>query len=84
MPHEFVFPSGRYCRTFDEFAQGCQEEWEVAKGLLQESLSVSEPEAFRWIQKTAMDLRLSMSEVARGVIEHGPSLDAQGQPDSGE
>ena len=32
---------------------------------------LTEPEAFRWIQKTAMDLRKSMREVAEGVIEHG-------------
>jgi response regulator NasT len=42
-----------------------------AKGILQESLGVSEPEAFRWIQKTAMDLRLSMRDVAEGVVTHG-------------
>ena len=42
-----------------------------AKGVLQEKLGVSEPEAFRWIQKTAMDLRLSMRDVAEGVVEHG-------------
>lgn len=41
-----------------------------AKGILQESLGLSEPEAFRWIQKTAMDLRKSMREVADGVISH--------------
>lgn len=41
-----------------------------AKGLLQTSLGLTEPEAFRWIQKTAMDLRKSMREVADGVIEH--------------
>lgn len=41
-----------------------------AKGLLQEGLGLTEPEAFRWIQKTAMDLRKSMREVAEGVIEH--------------
>ncbi|MCD4534807.1 response regulator [Nocardioides sp. cx-169] len=46
-----------------------------AKGILQEQLSISEPEAFRWIQKTAMDLRLSMRQVAEGVVEHGPGLD---------
>ena len=44
---------------------------ERAKGLLQSGLGLSEPEAFRWIQKTAMDLRKSMREVAEGVIEHG-------------
>ncbi len=40
-----------------------------AKGLLQTGLGLSEPEAFRWIQKTAMDLRKSMREVAEGIIE---------------
>jgi len=44
-----------------------------AKGLLQAGLGLTEPEAFRWIQKTAMDLRKSMREVAEGVIEHGSS-----------
>ncbi|MBM9460526.1 response regulator [Nocardioides sp. zg-536] len=42
-----------------------------AKGILQEQLSLSESEAFRWIQKTAMDLRMSMREVAEGVVVHG-------------
>ncbi len=42
-----------------------------AKGVLQAKLGLSEPDAFRWIQKTAMDLRLSMREVADGVVEHG-------------
>ncbi len=42
-----------------------------AKSLLQSGLGLTEPEAFRWIQKTAMDLRKSMREVAEGVIEHG-------------
>ncbi len=41
-----------------------------AKGILQENLGLTEPEAFRWIQKTAMDLRKSMREVAEGVISH--------------
>jgi len=41
-----------------------------AKGILQDTLGMSEPEAFRWIQKTAMDLRKSMREVAQGVIDH--------------
>jgi response regulator NasT len=43
-----------------------------AKGVLQKELGLAEPDAFRWIQKTAMDLRLSMRQVADGVIEHGP------------
>src|SRR3954468_24246931 len=45
-----------------------------AKSVLQKQLDLSEPDAFRWIQKTAMDLRLSMRQVAEGVITHGPSL----------
>jgi response regulator NasT len=42
-----------------------------AKGILQKDLGLSEPEAFGWIQKTALDLRRSMREVAEGVVEHG-------------
>ena len=42
-----------------------------AKGLLQEGLGLSEAEAFRWIQKTAMDLRISMREVADKVVAQG-------------
>ncbi len=49
-----------------------------AKGVLQKQLSLSEPEAFRWIQKTAMDLRLSMRQVAEGVVEHGPGVTGAG------
>ena len=45
-----------------------------AKGVLQEQLGLSEPDSFRWIQKTAMDLRLSMRQVAEGVIAHGPAI----------
>lgn len=40
-----------------------------AKGLLQEKMGLSEPEAFRWIQKTSMDRRLTMREVADAVVE---------------
>ncbi len=47
---------------------------ERAKSLLMEQLDLTEPEAFRWIQKTAMDLRLSMRQVAEGVVEHGPGI----------
>ena len=40
-----------------------------AKGLLEARMGLSEPEAFRWIQKTSMDRRLTMREVADAVIE---------------
>jgi response regulator NasT len=45
-----------------------------AKGVLQRRLGISEPDAFRWIQKTAMDLRRPMREVAEGVVTSGPDL----------
>jgi two-component system, response regulator PdtaR len=41
---------------------------ERAKGVLMKRLGLSEPEAFRWIQKTSMDRRLSMREVADAVL----------------
>ena len=43
-----------------------------AKGILMKALNLSEPEAFSWIQKTAMDRRISMKDVAAAVID--PSL----------
>ena len=39
-----------------------------AKGILMQALSLSEPEAFSWIQRAAMDRRLTMKEVAQAVI----------------
>ena len=42
---------------------------ERAKGILSEKMALTEPEAFRWIQKASMDRRLSMSEVAKTVID---------------
>lgn len=41
---------------------------ERAKGLLMTQMNLSEPESFRWIQKTSMDRRLTMREVADAVI----------------
>ena len=39
-----------------------------AKGVLMSRLGLSEPEAFRRIQKTAMDTRKTMAEVARALL----------------
>lgn len=39
-----------------------------AKGVLMTKLKISEADAFRWIQKTAMDRRMSMREVADAVV----------------
>lgn len=40
-----------------------------AKGLLNAQMNLTEPEAFRWIQKASMDRRLTMQEVAITVID---------------
>ncbi len=42
---------------------------EKAKGLLMTKLQISEPEAFKWMQKTAMDKRRSMTDVAQLVMD---------------
>ena len=42
---------------------------EKAKGLLMTNLQISEPEAFKWMQKTAMDKRRSMTDVAQLVMD---------------
>jgi response regulator NasT len=47
-----------------------------AKGVLMSRLRVSEADAFRWIQKTAMDRRLGMREVAEAVISGMPGSSA--------
>jgi len=39
-----------------------------AKGILMAALNLTEPQAFSWIQKAAMDRRLTMREVAEAVI----------------
>lgn len=40
-----------------------------AKGLLNDKMGLTEPEAFRWIQKASMDRRLTMHEVAITIID---------------
>ena len=40
-----------------------------AKGKLQTEQGMSEPDAFRWIQKTSMDQRVAMRAVAERVLE---------------
>ena len=40
-----------------------------AKGILNNTMGLPEPEAFRWIQKASMDRRLTMKEVAQTVID---------------
>ena len=46
-----------------------------AKGLLMQTLKLSEPEAFKWIQRAAMDRRISMRQVAEAVIDPNHSIE---------
>ncbi len=55
-----------------------------AKSVLQTVHGLSEPDAFRWIQRTAMDGRRSMREVAQAVLDDagrppGPAADGAGR-----
>ena len=43
---------------------------ERAKGLLMTEHGLSEPEAFRWVQRNAMDRRTTMRAVAQGVVDN--------------
>jgi response regulator NasT len=42
---------------------------DIAKGILNEKMGLTEPEAFRWIQKASMDRRLTMKDVAVTIID---------------
>ncbi|PBC71889.1 response regulator receiver and ANTAR domain protein [Streptomyces sp. TLI_235] len=46
-----------------------------AKSVLQTKFGLTEPAAFRWIQKTSMDRRMTMAAVAQAVIEEGEAQD---------
>ncbi|MBE9375571.1 response regulator [Saccharopolyspora sp. HNM0983] len=43
---------------------------ERAKGLLMNNHNLSEPESFRWLQRTAMDRRTTMKAVAQAVLDN--------------
>ena len=48
---------------------------DIAKGILMKAMNLSEPESFAWIQKPAMDRRISMKQVAQAVISPESALD---------
>ena len=62
-------------RTLEDEVASMQERLETrklverAKGLLMEKQTLSEPEAFKWIQRAAMDRRTTMKAVAQVVVE---------------
>jgi len=49
---------------------------ERAKGVLMTEHNMTEPEAFRWIQRTAMDRRTTMRVVAEAILAAGFDLTA--------
>ncbi|MER5884394.1 response regulator [Streptomyces sp. NPDC001941] len=55
-----------------------------AKSVLQTQYGLTEPAAFRWIQKTSMDRRMSMQQVAEAVIEDGEEKKAAKQQQAGQ
>ena len=56
---------------------------ERAKGALMTTYGMTEPQAFKWIQRTAMDHRMTMREVADRIIAEGTGQSGTGAPDAG-
>jgi response regulator NasT len=52
---------------------------ERAKGALMTAYSMTEPQAFRWIQRTAMDHRMTMRDVAERILIETAAGDAPGE-----
>jgi hypothetical protein len=65
LPHEFAFSSGRRCRTYDELAQGCYQDWEDARELLRRG------------EFTRFLTRAGRADLARAAQE----AQSQGDPD---
>jgi AmiR/NasT family two-component response regulator len=53
---------------------------ERAKGALMTTYSMTEPQAFRWIQRTAMDHRMTMRDVAERIIAETPTTQSTPSP----
>jgi response regulator NasT len=56
---------------------------ERAKGLLMTRRHLTEPEAFRWLQRTAMNERRSMKVVAEAVLDGTPDAASDGASGDG-
>jgi response regulator NasT len=71
---EIAISRHRQMKSLAEEVQDLHERLETrkvidrAKGILMQALNLSEPEAFSWIQRAAMDRRLTMKQVAQAVI----------------
>ena len=51
---------------------------ERAKGALMTTYSMTEPQAFRWIQRTAMDHRMTMRDVAERILAETSTASTDG------
>lgn len=56
---------------------------ERAKGRLMAAYGMAEPQAFKWIQRTAMDHRMTMREVAERILVEAPDKPAASSADAG-
>jgi response regulator NasT len=71
---EVAISRHKQMRTLSEEVSDLHERLETrkvidrAKGILMAALNLTEPQAFSWIQRAAMDRRISMKEVAQAVI----------------
>jgi hypothetical protein len=85
---EFVFPSGRRCRTYDELARGCSEEWNAARNMLKQgSLRQFMAGIGRMDLALAADRAASQADPDLGLDQfiaqfpvrngHGPKLDLE-------
>ena len=66
------FPDLRFERTLIPFISSVEEARKVveqAKGRLMAQQGITEAEAFRWIQRTAMNQRTSMKALAQSILE---------------
>jgi response regulator NasT len=50
-----------------------------AKGILQSTQGMTEPEAFRWIQKASMDRRTTMQAMAQEILNNHQRVVAEGR-----
>jgi two-component system, response regulator PdtaR len=53
---------------------------ERAKGQLMTAYAMTEPQAFKWIQRTAMDHRLTMRQVAERIMEEAATGSLEPKP----
>src|SRR5215218_1392290 len=87
LAHDFTFPSGRRARTFEELAQICQEDWNAARGLLQQGafrqyfVSIARHDLADRAEEAAKhpnaDVGLAMFLQALPAAKHIPKLDLQ-------